>query len=312
MEVSVVIPTYNRCAILQRTLLLYDSQVDMAGKFEVIVVDDGSNDGTVAMLAALLPRLGYALRYFSLPGNAGPGAARNRAIAAAQGRILLFAGDDILPTANFLREHREAHTLLYQDAKVGVLGLVRWAEELGDSPFLRWLEEKGAQFAFGDLSHGDKVDYRYLYTSNISLKRSFLLQTQEYFDERLRFCEDSEWGLRLFRKGFELRYHADALGRHFHPTTLTSSLQRAEAIGKSGATLRLVSPENFARVTGGLFSPEKRAKRRLLHLLLHPALGRHVYAPLARLCERRVPANRLYALSHASYFLKGLSEAGVT
>lgn len=312
MDVSVLIPTFNRREVLRRVLLLYNRQHGMSGRFEVVVVDDGSTDGTLAMLEKLRAELGYPLHCFALPGNSGPSAARNRAIQAAEGRVVLITGDDILPDERLLLEHWTWHAERYTGSHVGVLGLVQWADELKPTPFMRWLERDGTQFAYGSIRHGEAVGHGYLYTSNVSVKREFLLVTGERFDERLRFCEDSEWGLRLSRKGFELRYNANALGKHLHETTLNSSLKRMEALGSAAAALRNVSPENFARITSNYFEPRNRKKLLLLRLALHPLLGRLVYVPLARLCERRLVADRLFAACHTSYFLKSLAAAGAS
>ena len=65
-------------------------------------------------------------------------------------------------------------------------------------------------------------------------------------------------------------------------------------------------PEYFARLTGGLLEPGRAGKLALLRLLLHPAVDAAVYAPLARLCERRVVADKIYAASHASHLMRGL------
>lgn len=310
VDISVVIPTFNRAAVLRRTLLLYERQLAMNGRFEVLVVDDGSSDGTPALLAAMARELRYPMRWFSLPGNAGPSAARNRAIDEARGRLLFFTGDDILPDERLLAEHLEWHDRRHPESHVGVLGQVHWAEELGATPFMRWLEASGTQFGYGRLTHGQAVDYGFLYTSNVSLKRDFVVATKERFDERLRFCEDSEWGLRLARKGFELRYNAHARGAHLHLTTLDSSIRRMHAVGHAAATLRDVSPENFHRITNGVFSTGESTRLRLLRAALHPALARMLYLPLARLCERRVVIGRVFAACHAAYFLDGLASAG--
>jgi len=312
VDVSVVIPTFNRCEILRRALLLYNRQQGMAGRFEVVVVDDGSADGTLAMLEKLRAELRYPLRCFALPNNSGASAARNRAIEAAEGRVVLITGDDILPDERLLQEHWTWHVERHPAPHVGVLGLVQWAEELKPTPFMCWLERNGTQFAYGSIRHGEVIGHGYLYTCNVSVKREFLLATGERFDERLHVCEDSEWGLRLSHKGFEMRYNANALGKHLHETTLNSSLRRMEASGAAAAALRRVNPEEFARITSNYFEPRNRKKLLLLRLALHPLLGRLVYAPFARLCERRLVADRVFVACHASYFLKGLAAAGAS
>ena len=59
MEISVIIPTLNRRDVLRRVLRLYDRQAEMSGRFETVVVDDGSNDGTSDMVEAMRPALSY-------------------------------------------------------------------------------------------------------------------------------------------------------------------------------------------------------------------------------------------------------------
>ena len=97
-DVSVIIPTFNRCAILRRVLDLYAVQKGMNGRFEIILGDDGSTDDTIEMLQSAAASSPFPLQFISLAKNSGPSAARNRAVALAKGKVLLFAGDDILPS----------------------------------------------------------------------------------------------------------------------------------------------------------------------------------------------------------------------
>jgi glycosyltransferase involved in cell wall biosynthesis len=90
-EVSVVVPTHNRRVLLQQTLrsILGQRGVD----FEVIVVDDGSSDGTTAVITGL----GHdRVRLVRHPTARGLSAARNRGVAEATGPWLAFCDDDDL------------------------------------------------------------------------------------------------------------------------------------------------------------------------------------------------------------------------
>jgi glycosyltransferase involved in cell wall biosynthesis len=100
MEITVIIPTYNRVDSLQQTLQALQKQTFAEHRFEVIVVNDGSTDGTEAYLnkvALTFPNF----RFFNQK-NAGPAAARNRGIYAAQGKIIAFTDDDCIPQNNWL------------------------------------------------------------------------------------------------------------------------------------------------------------------------------------------------------------------
>jgi len=107
MRVSVVIPTYNRAHLLPRAL---DSVLDQAlPAREIIVVDDGSQDGTETLVRQRYPQVLYLYQ-----SNAGVSQARNRGIEAARGDWIAFLDSDDawLPTKlaaqrATLREHRK-------------------------------------------------------------------------------------------------------------------------------------------------------------------------------------------------------------
>jgi len=92
---SVVIPTHNRRATLRQCLNALLAQTHPA--HEVIVVDDGSSDGTAEMMARDFPTVRYLWQQ-----NAGPASARNHGIYEATGDIIAFTDDDCLPPADWL------------------------------------------------------------------------------------------------------------------------------------------------------------------------------------------------------------------
>ena len=178
---SVILPTFNRCDILSRTLDLYARQRNLHRSFEVIVVDDGSTDRTMEMLQSAKRSSGVPMQVAALPRNSGPSAARNKAISMAKGDVLLFSGDDILPTPEFVAEHYNWHTELYPEPHMAVLGHVRWAAELGVTPFMDWLERSGTQFAYGKMTHGELISPGLVHSSNVSVKAAFLALLKRTF-----------------------------------------------------------------------------------------------------------------------------------
>ncbi len=304
-DVSVIIPTYNRKNILEECLARYERQTFPADRFEVIVVDDGSTDDTWNYLRQASGRKGYSLNFFRKE-NGGPGSARNMGITKAQGKILLVIGDDIYPDENLITEHWEWHTDRYAKKNVGILGFVTWAEELSPSPLMKWLE-MGYQNAYNLIRHGEQVDWRFSYTGNISVKRRFLEETNEYFDERFPpyGYEDVEWGFRLMKRNFILMYNRNAKGFHHHRITLVNSLNRIEKVGESARTLRTINPELFGMIMERNF-PAGRWMRLLLSLVLRPSVVKGLVLPMARFFEHRMISNRIFSLAHMYYFRRGL------
>lgn len=89
-RVSVVIPTHNRSGSLRQLLGFIERSTKPAGGMEVVVVDDGSTDGTAQVVAA------SSARYLRQT-NSGPAAARERGWRAARGEVIVFFDDDVVP-----------------------------------------------------------------------------------------------------------------------------------------------------------------------------------------------------------------------
>lgn len=309
MFISVVMPTYNRADVLARTLSLYAQQTGLIGGFQIVVVDDASGDDTQDRLSEAAATHPYELLSLRLPTNSGPGAARNRALDAARGDLIVFVGDDMLPAPNFLARHHDWHAQAHPDPGDAMVGHIDWAPELAPTALLRWLERSGTQFSYGDMQDGTQVGPDRFYASNVSLKRAMLQKTGQRFDERLRFCEDSEFGARMSQRGMRLWYHASAHVDHLHPTNLRSSLRRMNALGEAAAVMEGVAPETFARITSGLYQRPKSLRSRVIRALLSDPVAAWTYDPLARLFERRIVVDRIFALAHAAAFRRGLDHA---
>lgn len=106
MEVSVVIPTYNKKERLRLALTSFINQTFPREEFEVVLVDDGSTDGTGAAVRSL--RLPYQLNYLR-QRNQGRSVARNLGIARARAEIIVFTDDDLILSPEFIEEHVKRH-----------------------------------------------------------------------------------------------------------------------------------------------------------------------------------------------------------
>ncbi len=235
---SVVVPTFDRLEVLAEVLLAIEQQ-QKAPPFEIVVVDDGSRDGTGEWLAERSWQM--PARILSQP-NGGPAAARNRGVEAAQGRWVAFLGDDTVPSAGWLAAHHQAH-LQRPGEDLAVIGYTAWHSRMHLNPFLRYINEYGLQFGYALIDDRENVPFNFFYTSNLSLERQLLLQ--EPFDLRFPYAawEDIELSYRLQKRGLRLIYEPAAEVFHDHPTDLERFTGRQEKAGYSAVVFHRLHPE---------------------------------------------------------------------
>ncbi len=229
IEASVVIPTFNRADGLRTCLETLREQTASADSFEVVVVDDGSTDGTAAMLAAI--DLPYRLVVERQP-NAGAGAARNRGVEAATGRWCIFIDDDILVDPGLVEGHVRAQRERGGIVGVGGLRIRTVARQGGFSRYYRdWWTEHYRRFEDGERT----PSFWDGYSGNLSVPRETLLAIGGY-DESLARSEDVELSYRLEQAGLEIAYVHDAEGEQVYDkgfAEIVRDLDRAGAVAVS-------------------------------------------------------------------------------
>jgi glycosyltransferase involved in cell wall biosynthesis len=259
MKLSVVIPTHNRADILKTTLQKILEQEEV--EFEVVVVDDGSTDNTSDVVGKFETRISEIRKNSNVPNSkfqtkptvqylkqsaSHQGVARNRGVETATGDIIVFIGDDIFVEPGFLKAHADRHAE-HSDENVVVLGYSTWDPTLEINEYMRFLESSGWQFGYRFLSPGsigNQEPYKFFYTSNISLKRSFF--NQEKFDEQFKVYgwEDVELGYRLWKNhGMKLFYAPEAKAFHHHSLTETDLPKKMRAVGQSAVHFEQLHPE---------------------------------------------------------------------
>jgi glycosyltransferase involved in cell wall biosynthesis len=243
MDLSVVIPTYNRLDMLLRVLDSLGSQ-DGAPPFEVIVVNDGSKDATASTVEREIAagRWSYPLT-FRTQENGGPGRARNHGVTLATGRFVIFIGDDTVPEKRFLAEHWKVHVESGFDPMLACLGYTGWPAGERVTAFMDYINDFGLQFGYKLIKDGEIIPFNFFYTSNISIDREVL--AAHPFDTTFPAAawEDIELAYRLDAKGLKIRYNASAVTRHHHPMTVDSFARRQYTVGKSGAIFYSKHPE---------------------------------------------------------------------
>jgi glycosyltransferase involved in cell wall biosynthesis len=207
---SVVIPTRNRREILNATLRGLARQSHVPGRFEVIVADDGSTDGSVELLRGSVFEA-FDLKVLSLE-RAGPARARNRAVDEAESDRVLLLGDDTVP----LTETLATHLRVADGREVAVQGRIDWDPSWSVTDVMAFLAPAGPQFWFRDLVDGMTVPWAQLLGSNLSAPTGWF--RDEPFDERFTDAcmEDTELGWRWRRRGWQTIWSGRAVCHHRH------------------------------------------------------------------------------------------------
>jgi len=238
---SVVVPTFDRLRDLKRVVrVVFDQISDLGSPGEIVVVDDGSSDGTGEWLDNRASDFGLTVIH---QDNAGPARARNRGVEASKGEVVLFLGDDTVPQPGWLRAHLEAHRIEDSGRPMAVLGYTSFpAEE--DSPFLRWINEHGAQFGYALIEDPTDVPFNFFYTSNISLPRQVFEGLGGFREDfPAAAWEDIEFAYRAVESGMFLRYLPRARTIHHHRIRVSSFCRRQETSGRSAAIFSTLHPE---------------------------------------------------------------------
>ncbi|MEW5950884.1 MAG: glycosyltransferase [Elusimicrobiota bacterium] len=246
-KISVIIPTCDRPLELRECLYSLSKQRYPKDKAEIIVVDDGIKKiSSICLDEYKELRINYLSQ-----SHKGPAAARNLGIRKSSGDIILFIGDDILAHEDLLKSHNEFHCLHMQKNK-GVLGHITWSDKIKITHFMRWLEKSGVQFDFLSLKDNMKTDFLHFYTSNISVKSSFLKEKKIFFNENFKFAayEDIEFGFKLEREGFELYYISKAKAFHMHKIETLSYAKRMFKAGRSARLLEKVINKKMGKECG--------------------------------------------------------------
>lgn len=211
-KVSVVVATYNRVALLKKCVEALRNQTLDPSEFEVIIVDDGSLDGTEGFLASETAHTSLNLRNFT-QDRQGPAVARNYGIKEAKSDLIAFTDDDCVPAPDWL-EHLIV-ALPKNNKCVGVGGRI---VRVSNSMISRYIDHVESMQPPKNPTSGEVA---YLVTANALYRRAALLQVGG-FDLRITWPggEDPDLSHRLREKGYFLRTAEQAIVRHHHRDTL--------------------------------------------------------------------------------------------
>lgn len=219
--VSVVIPAYNRAATIRTAIesVLRQTYSD----FELIIVDDGSSDGTLDAAAAVTdPRL----RLVANPTNTGAAGARNTGVAHARGTWVAFqdSDDEWLPLKLEKQMARLAEKPEAIAAYCGLLTLGGLVDRPGERLRLRYVPNPAQSPAEGDL-RVPLLRRNMISTQTLVVRRDVFAELGG-FDQALPAEEDWDFALRLAGRGPIALVDEPLVQQRFSPNSLTGFLDR--------------------------------------------------------------------------------------
>lgn len=204
--VSVIIPTYNREKLLAKCLSALAGQTFPAEEYEVIVIDDGSTDGTPAMVKELARKAPCCINYV-YKEHKGIGAARNVGLRLARGELIIFIDSDIVAVPDFIQAHVSQHKITRKagsfqvDDNFIVHGPVIYTTNL-DNPLATKKRVTDISTAF-------------FATTNVSIAKKWLFEAGLFDEDFTEYgWEDLELGQRLRRLGLMVIRSEEPKGYH--------------------------------------------------------------------------------------------------
>ncbi len=335
-KISVVIASYNRKDILPITLQCLSRQTLDPEEFEVILVDDGSTDGTEETVKRLEGQLPYDFTYLRHP-NSGICYTQNRGIRAARAPLVCLIADDIHMSPQALSQHLKDHRD-NPEQHVAILGKVVQSPELPQTVFLKQWDP----FRFRELGGHREVPCFLFFACNVSFKREFMLEKGMFNEELVKdgayAHEDVELGYRLERHGMKLLYNPSALAYHYHCVSLEHAMRTAfnkglswvkfrEEVGEPELTVRYhVLHPSYLRDYGILFtgrhnlmgmdrSPVRLAINQMLRIMAFNNLTVPLFwIPIMKAAEKnsllaRLMHTQMYRCVISHFFHKGVARS---
>ena len=255
-DISVVIPTRGRAAILRMCLERLARQTLAPGRFEVLVMVDGPDAETERVAREAATRTPADMRCEVL-AKGGPAVTRNRSIDSARADLIHFINDDSLLGPESLEIHLAYHARRPGQA---VRGNTAFDRAAGYSPFMAWLAVYWSN-SYLIRDPGD-IGYEHFHTMDISIHRRWFENDRFSCGFPDAAFEDTELGYRLCQKGLNLAWAPEARCLHHHFYTPADFYARARVNGASAVILAAKHPALHHRVIGH-FLAESQARRRL-------------------------------------------------
>jgi glycosyltransferase involved in cell wall biosynthesis len=282
IEASVLIPSYNDKQHLLLCIEHFTRQSYPSQHFEVVVVLDGSTDGSLEALEQVATP--FRLQVIQ-QSNRGRAAALNRAAEAAEGRLLIVTDSDVLANPEFVRSHIEAHA--QGDVVIGPIPLSdRSPQNFLTEGVRRWAErhERSMQGRTGSFTCSE------IYGANLSISQEHFNALGGYRTD-LRRTEDFQLGKRIIEAGHTIVFCPGARAVHIYDKTIAAWCHDFYQDGIFHLRFVQEFPDEIPNLKIGRYYPQSFVKRIVRPLVIGDSLpGRWIVAcskPVLELARRR-------------------------
>jgi glycosyltransferase involved in cell wall biosynthesis len=222
MNISVVIPAYQAAAVLPQCLTAVQQQTIARAQYEIIVVDDGSTDGTAEVAEQALRD--FPAAQIIRAEHGGPASARNLGAWAAQGDLLLFTDADCEPAPDWI----ERFVCVHADPSIsGAKGVYATRQR---SLIARFVQQEYEE-RYDRTQRQTTIDF--VDTHSAAYRRAVFVENHGF--DAMSFptaaVEDQEFSFRLAARGYRLVFVPEARVYHRHNTTLAHYFRRKAGIG---------------------------------------------------------------------------------
>jgi glycosyltransferase involved in cell wall biosynthesis len=223
---SIVIPTYNRLALLKKTLeSLFRQEYP---SFEIIVVSDGSTDGTHECLSSLAS--GGKIKFFNQQ-NQGPALARNLGITNAQGEYIAFIDDDCIAPAGWLKQYAMRFD------ETGAAGIGGSSRTGNTSSIFAVVNDLIVNFFKEHINSRPDVPTPFLTSNNAAYRKSSLEKVGGFHRDFKRGAEERDLNFRLTQAGEKLLYDASISIDHYNDADFVAFLKHQFEQGRGSYLL---------------------------------------------------------------------------
>ncbi|MFC1698592.1 glycosyltransferase [Candidatus Omnitrophota bacterium] len=231
IKASIIIPTYNRQEELKELLISLEGQTYPREEFEIIIIDDGSTDGTKDAVARYIADHKDCAILYHRQENAGPAAARNKGIQMSRGKLLLFTDTDCVAPPEWIEKITEP---LWNNHDVGITGGPDTVSK--DAPFLiRCINYLMTSFFTTGGIRGGKLRLTEFSprSFNMAVKKEVFDKTGKFLYQK--YAEDTLLSEKTKKAGYRSLYCHEAFVYHFRRDRIMSFLKQVHGMAKGTA-----------------------------------------------------------------------------